>query len=86
MSHTCEKCGLPIPPDWKTGTTLGERLKLLRLKSRLGLREAARGLKMSPTTLNNIENKNTDPKMKTFKKLTAFYEVTGDELLDELEY
>lgn len=86
MSHTCDKCGLPIPPDWRTGKTLGERLKLLRLRSRLGLREASRGLVMSPTTLSNIETKDRDLKMKTFKKLITFYEVTGAELLDELEF
>lgn len=85
-SAICEKCGLPVPLDWRDGKTLGERLQLLRLRSRLGLREAARGIGMSPTTLGNIENKDQDPKMKTFVKLRDFYNVTGDELLFELEY
>ena len=81
----CETCGLPVPPDWRQADTFGMRVYLLRMTSRLGLREAARKIGISPTTLSNMENNKHDPKISTVVKISEGYDVSMNEICGFLE-
>lgn len=68
-------------PD--TASELGPRLRALRLRSGLALRELARRLDMSPSAISQIETGKMQPSVRTLYALAAEFGVTVDEVLFE---
>ena len=60
----------------------GDVLKKCRSKRRLSVREAARQLKVSPTTITNLEGgKTPDPKASMIWKMSEFYDLDAGFML-----
>jgi transcriptional regulator with XRE-family HTH domain len=68
-------------PD--SASELGPRLRALRLRSGLALRELARRLDMSPSAISQIETGKMQPSVRTLYALAAEFGVTVDEVLFE---
>ncbi len=61
---------------------LGERLKDVRLKAGLTLRELARQADVSPSFISQIENGKSQPSVATLYSFSRLLGVTVDELFD----
>jgi transcriptional regulator with XRE-family HTH domain/quercetin dioxygenase-like cupin family protein len=64
---------------------LGERLKDVRLKAGLTLRELARQANVSPSFVSQIENGKSQPSVATLYSFSRLLGVTVDELFDSRE-
>ncbi len=62
---------------------LGPRLREIRLESGIGLRELARRLDLSPSSISQIETGKMQPSVRTLYALAAEFGVTVDEVLFE---
>lgn len=62
---------------------LGPRLRAIRLRQGIGLRELARRLELSPSSISQIETGKIRPSVSTLYALASEFGVTVDELLFE---
>ena len=62
---------------------LGPRLRAIRLRNGVGLRELARRLDLSPSAISQIETGKTRPSVRTLYALASEFGVTVDEVLFE---
>jgi transcriptional regulator with XRE-family HTH domain len=60
---------------------LGPRLRAIRLRRGIGLRELARRLDLSPSSISQIETGKTRPSVRTLYALASEFGVTVDEVL-----
>src|SRR5204862_772485 len=60
---------------------LGPRLRAIRLRQGVGLRELARRLDLSPSSISQIETGKIRPSVRTLYALAAEFGVTVDEIL-----
>ena len=61
---------------------LGPRLRAIRLRRGLGLRELARRLDVSPSSISKIETGKNQPSVRTLYAFASELQVTVDEVLD----
>lgn len=61
---------------------LGPRLRAIRLRRGLGLRELARRLDVSPSSISKIETGKNQPSVRTLYAFASELQVTIDEVLD----
>lgn len=61
--------------------SFGQRLRELRLKSNMSLRELSEKLNISFSALGNYERNNREPNFDTLKKIADFFDVSLDYLL-----
>ena len=67
-------------------TTIGGRLRAIRLKQKLGLREVARDIDMSSATLAHIETDHSqNPSIHKVKSLADYYGVSLDDLFPTVQ-
>src|ERR1700733_3654294 len=62
---------------------LGQRLKDVRLKAGMTLRELARQADVSPSLISQIENGKSQPSVATLYSFSRLLNVSVDELFDE---
>lgn len=62
-------------------SVLGPRLRAIRLRSGLSLRELARRLDLSPSSISQIETGKMQPSVRTLYALVSEFDVTVDEVL-----
>src|SRR3984893_19348993 len=62
-------------------STLGPRLRAIRLRQGVGLRELARRLDLSPSSISQIETGKIRPSVRTLYALASEFGVTVDEVL-----
>ena len=62
-------------------SSLAERLRVLRAKRGLGLVEAAEGIGIDRQTLRRLERGDGHPYFPTLRKISAFYDVSVEELI-----
>lgn len=62
---------------------LGARLRAIRLARGVGVRELARRLEVSPSTISQIETGKMQPSVRTLYALAAEFEISVDEVLFE---
>jgi len=74
-----EKAAAASIPE--AGSELGPRLRAIRLRRGVGLRELARRLDLSPSSISQIETGKMRPSVRTLYALAAEFGVTVDELL-----
>jgi len=74
-----EKAAAASIPE--AASELGPRLRAIRLRRGVGLRELARRLDLSPSSISQIETGKTRPSVRTLYALAAEFGVTVDELL-----
>src|SRR3954470_1125681 len=60
---------------------LGPRLRAIRLRREIGLRELARRLDLSPSSISQIETGKIRPSVRTLYALASEFGVTVDEIL-----
>src|SRR5438034_8853188 len=60
---------------------LGPRLRAIRLRQGIGLRELARRLELSPSSISQIETGKIRPSVRTLYALASEFGVTVDEVL-----
>src|SRR6187397_3639060 len=60
---------------------LGTRLRAIRLRQGVGLRELARRLELSPSSISQIETGKIRPSVRTLYALASEFGVTVDEVL-----
>lgn len=66
-------------PD--ASTVLGPRLRAIRLRAGISLRELARRLELSPSSISQIETGKQQPSVRTLYALVSEFGVTVDEVL-----
>ncbi|MDO6450552.1 helix-turn-helix domain-containing protein [Oceanobacillus profundus] len=66
--------------------TLGERLRISRMRKKLTQIQVAKKLNISNISLSSYERDTTDPDTRTLKKLSELYEVSTDYLLGLTDY
>jgi transcriptional regulator with XRE-family HTH domain/uncharacterized cupin superfamily protein len=74
-----EKPAAPNIPD--AASDLGPRLRAIRLRHGVGVRELARRLDLSPSSISQIETGKTRPSVRTLYALVSEFGVTVDEVL-----
>src|SRR5438309_10502824 len=74
-----EKPAAPKTADAQS--ELGPRLRAIRLRQGVGLRELARRLDLSPSSISQIETGKIRPSVSTLYALASEFGVTVDELL-----
>jgi transcriptional regulator with XRE-family HTH domain len=74
-----EKPSAPNIPD--APSDLGPRLRAIRLRHGVGVRELARRLDLSPSSISQIETGKTRPSVRTLYALVSEFGVTVDEVL-----
>jgi transcriptional regulator with XRE-family HTH domain len=74
-----DKAVAPSIPE--AASELGPRLRAIRLRRGVGLRELARRLDLSPSSISQIETGKMRPSVRTLYALAAEFGVTVDELL-----
>ena len=74
-----QKPGPPNVPDAQSD--LGPRLRAIRLRQGVGLRELARRLDLSPSSISQIETGKIRPSVRTLYALASEFGVTVDEVL-----
>ena len=79
----CIECGRDLL--LKKPKTMGDRFRFHRLKRGYGLRELARELKISPTSITRIEQGFTNVHFDKIIKLRNFFDVSMDYILDGIE-
>ena len=83
---------IPQRPPWRSAdgspmnvpdasSMLGPRLRAIRLRRGLSLRELARRLDLSPSTISQIETGKMQPSVRTLYALVSEFGVTVDEVL-----
>jgi transcriptional regulator with XRE-family HTH domain len=72
---------LQTPPS-----VLGPRLRAIRLRRGLSLRELARRLELSPSSISQIETGKMQPSVRTLYALVSEFGVTVDEVLFDQEH
>src|SRR5438034_10622394 len=60
---------------------LGPRLRAIRLRQGVGLRELARRLELSPSSISQIETGKSRPSVRTLYALASEFDVAVDEFL-----
>jgi transcriptional regulator with XRE-family HTH domain len=70
-------------PLLEAPSELGSRLRAVRLRKGIGLRELARRLDLSPSLISQIETGKIRPSVRTLYALASEFGVTTDELLFE---
>jgi transcriptional regulator with XRE-family HTH domain len=70
-------------PLLEAPSELGTRLRAVRLRKGIGLRELARKLELSPSLISQIETGKIRPSVRTLYALASEFGVTTDELLFE---
>lgn len=63
---------------------LGAKLRELRKVRRLTLAEVSERTQLSVSFLSDVERNRTRPSLETLEKLAQFYQITVNELLDEV--
>ncbi len=71
------------PPLLEAPSALGSRIRAVRLRKGIGLRELARRLELSPSLISQIETGKIRPSVRTLYALASEFGVTTDELLFE---
>src|SRR5215218_2661864 len=64
-------------------TELGPRLRAIRLRQGIGLRELARRLELSPSSISQIETGKIRPSVSTLYALASEFGVTVDEMFND---
>jgi transcriptional regulator with XRE-family HTH domain len=77
--HDKDKSAASGEPDY--ASELGPRLRAIRLRQAIGLRELARRLDLSPSSISQIETGKMRPSVSTLYALASEFGVTVDELL-----
>jgi transcriptional regulator with XRE-family HTH domain len=77
--------GQALPSDPDPSSALGPRLREIRLERGISLREIARRLDLSPSSISQIETGKMRPSVRTLYALAAEFGVTVDEVLFEQE-
>src|SRR5215471_20600758 len=78
MIHDVKARPAVVPDD---PSELGPRLRAIRLRQGIGLRELARRLDLSPSSISQIETGKIRPSVSTLYALASEFGVTVDELL-----
>src|SRR3982750_4253347 len=65
----------------EAASELGPRLRAIRLRKGIGLRELARRLELSPSSISQIETGKIRPSVRTLYSLASAFGVTVDETL-----
>jgi transcriptional regulator with XRE-family HTH domain len=76
MKAKPEAAAIPDAPS-----DLGPRLRAIRLRNNIGLRELARRLDLSPSSISQIETGKIRPSVRTLYALASAFGVTVDEVL-----
>src|SRR5216684_3536309 len=72
----------PVAADISDASSdLGPRLRAIRLRQGVGLRQLARRLDLSPSSISQIETGKMRPSVRTLYALASEFGVTVDELL-----
>src|SRR5438094_7847525 len=72
----------PVAADISDASSdLGPRLRAIRLRQGVGLRELARRLDLSPSSISQIETGKIRPPVRTLYALASEFGVTVDEVL-----
>src|SRR5437016_13220621 len=72
----------PVTPNTPDASSdLGPRLRAIRLRQGVGLRELARRLDLSPSSISQIETGKTRPSVRTLYAFASEVGVTVDEVL-----
>jgi len=72
----------PVTPNTPDASSdLGPRLRAIRLRQGVGLRELARRLELSPSSISQIETGKMRPSVRTLYALASEFGVTVDEVL-----
>jgi transcriptional regulator with XRE-family HTH domain len=72
----------PVAPDIPDASSdLGPRLRAIRLRQGVGLRQLARRLDLSPSSISQIETGKMRPSVRTLYALASEFGVTVDEVL-----
>jgi transcriptional regulator with XRE-family HTH domain len=71
----------PVSSDADAASELGPRLRAIRLERGVGLRELARKLDLSPSSISQIETGKIRPSVRTLYALASEFGVTVDEVL-----
>jgi transcriptional regulator with XRE-family HTH domain len=71
----------PANPNPDAPSDLGPRLRAIRIARGVGLRELARRLDLSPSSISQIETGKIRPSVKTLYALASAFGVTVDEIL-----
>src|SRR5438094_9995249 len=72
----------PVAADISDASSdLGPRLRAIRLRQGVGLRELARRLDLSPSSISQIETGKIRPSVRTLYALASAFGVTVDEVL-----
>src|SRR4051812_22565214 len=71
----------PQPSGAVAPSDLGPRLRAIRLRHGIGLRELARRLELSPSSISQIETGKIRPSVRTLYALASEFGVTVDEVL-----
>src|SRR3954468_22632183 len=71
----------PQPSGAVAPSDLGPRLRAIRLRHGIGLRELARRLELSPSSISQIETGKIRPSVRTLYALASEFGVTVDEIL-----
>src|SRR5882724_2299107 len=72
----------PVAADISSAPSdLGPRLRAIRLRQGVGLRELARRLDLSPSSISQIETGEIRPSVRTLYALASEFGVTVDEVL-----
>src|SRR6476660_5824511 len=71
----------PAPKIVNAQSELGPRLRAIRLRQGVGLRELARRLDLSPSSISQIETGKIRPSVRTLYALASEFGVTVDEVL-----
>ena len=75
MSKVCKYCGAPL------NSSFGDRLKLARLRAGYTQEELSSRLKLSRTTITNLECDKQSPTIKAVIAIAKILDVTTDWLL-----
>src|SRR5262245_66603412 len=78
MIHDVKARPAVVPDD---PSELGPRLRAIRLREGVGLRELARRLDLSPSSISQIETGKIRPSVRTLYALASEFGVTVDEVL-----
>src|SRR3954454_17426307 len=70
-----------VPNVVDAPSELGRRLRAIRLRQGVGLRELARRLDLSPSSISQIETGKIRPSVRTLYALASEFGVTVDEVL-----
>ena len=70
---------------YKPVTTIGVRLRSLRIKKRKSLQDVASATKVSCAFISDIERGKSFPSLQTCQKLANYYDVSLSEMFDDVD-